>query len=160
MITLGIDPGYERCGFAVIEKTKQTLTLLDYGIIKTDKKSAFYNRQYEIGQDFLALIDQYKPNILSIEDLFFAQNTTTAMKVAQIRGILIYLATEAGCRVIEPKPVEIKSHFCGNGRADKKAMQQMAQMTFGLTTSPKIDDAADAIAAAHFGAFLQGQNMV
>jgi len=155
MIILGIDPGYERCGFAVLEKQGTTLTLLDYGIIRTSKKDDFQVRQAEIGNDFKALLERYKPEILSIEDLFFVQNVTTGLKVAQVRGVLTFLATEAGCRVIEPKPVEIKSHFCGNGKADKKTMQQMAQMTFGLEKSPKIDDAADAIAAAHFAAYVR-----
>ena len=152
MIILGIDPGYDRCGFAVLQKAKNKLQLLDFGIIKTNRKDTFYQRQQEIAEDFQSLLDKYKPNRLSIEDLFFAQNVTTALKVAQVRGILINLAYSNGCQIIEPKPVEIKSHFCGNGRADKNAMKQMAQITFGLETSPKIDDAADAIAAAHFGA--------
>ena len=153
MIIIGIDPGYDRCGFAVLEKKQNALSLLDFGIMKTDKKDDFHVRQTEIGNDFSDLLAKHKPDILSIEDLFFAQNTTTGLKVAQIRGILIYLAHNRGCQVLEPKPVELKSHFCGDGKADKKAMQQMAQITFGLTHSPTIDDAADAIAAAHFGAF-------
>ncbi len=154
MVILGIDPGYERCGFAVLEKKGQTLSLLDYGIIRTDKKDDFHARQAEIGRDFAVLLEKYQPDTLSIEDLFFVQNITTGLKVSQVRGVLTYLATEAGCNVVEPKPVEIKAHFCGNGKADKKAMQQMAQMTFGLEKSPKIDDAADAIAAAHYAAYV------
>jgi len=157
MIIIGIDPGYERCGFAILQKAKNQLMLLDYGIIRTNKKDDFQTRQAEIGQDFAALLEKYQPNVLSIEDLFFVKNVTTGLKVAQVRGVLTYLAVEAGCQVIEPKPVEIKSHFCGNGKADKAAMQQMAQMTFGLQKSPKIDDAADAIAAAHYAAFNQIQ---
>ena len=152
MIIIGIDPGYDRCGFAVLEKSQNQLNLLDFGIIKTDRKDDFYTRQQEIAQDFQSLLEKYKPDTLSIEDLFFAQNVTTALKVAQVRGIIINLAYTADCQILEPKPVEIKAHFCGNGRADKTAMKQMAQVTFGLEKSPKIDDAADAIAAAHFGA--------
>jgi len=152
MKIIGIDPGYDRCGFAVIEKSGQQLHLLDFGVIKTDKKASFQDRQSEIGDDFSELLHKYTPDTLSIEDLFFAQNVTTGLKVAQVRGVLTYLAKKAGCRVIEPKPVEIKSHFCGNGKADKAAMQQMARLTFRLSDSPQIDDAADAIAAAHFAA--------
>jgi len=153
MIIIGIDPGYDRCGFAVLQKESAKLSLLDFGIIKTDKSDGFQTRQAEIADDFQALVTKYQPTIVSIEDLFFAQNVTTGLKVAQIRGVITYLATKANCQVIEPKPVEIKSHFCGNGKADKAAMKQMAQMTFGLKESPSIDDAADAIAAAHFAAF-------
>ena len=153
MIIIGIDPGYDRCGFAVLKKAGSILNLLDFGIIKTDKDDDFQVRQAEIADDFQSLLTKYKPDTLSIEDLFFAKNVTTGLKVAQVRGVLTYLATKANCDVIEPKPVEIKSHFCGDGKADKAAMKQMAQMTFGLKQSPQIDDAADAIAVAHFAAF-------
>lgn len=148
MIILGIDPGYERCGFAILEKNKGKLSLLNFGVIKTSSRKDFPSRQLEIAEDFQSLLDKYKPDVLSIEDLFFAKNVTTGLKVAQVRGILIYLATKSGCLITEPKPVEVKSSFCGNGKADKKAMQQMAQMTFNLTHQPKLDDAADAIACA------------
>ena len=156
MIIIGIDPGYDRCGFAVIEKNKHQLKLLDFGIIKTDRKDDFYTRQHEISADFQSLLDRHQPDVLSIEDLFFSQNVTTALKVAQVRGILINMAYQAGCQILEPKPVEIKKHFCGDGRSDKTAMKQMAQLTFGLDKSPKIDDTADAIAAAHFGTSFIG----
>ncbi len=150
MIILGIDPGYERCGFAVLEKNKGKITLLNFGVIKTTARSDFASRQIEIAEDFEHLLDKYKPNILSIEDLFFVQNVTTGLKVAQVRGILIYLASKAGCQIVEPKPVEVKSSFCGNGKADKKEMQRMAQMTFNLEAQPKLDDAADAIACGFY----------
>jgi len=150
---IGIDPGYDRCGFAVLTKHNNKLTLSDFGVIKTSPDDIFYDRQAEVSQDFASLLETHKPDIVAVEDLFFATNTTTALKVAQIRGILINQAYQFGCRILEPKPVELKSHFCGNGKADKKAMMQMAQLTFNLKDSPQIDDAADAIAAAHFGAF-------
>lgn len=154
MIILGIDPGYERCGFAVIEKSKAGLKLMDYGVIKTAAGKAFELRLEEIGDDFQHLVDRYKPDILSIEDLFFAQNVTTAMKVSQVRGVLNYLAHKSGLQIVEPKPVEIKKAFCGDGKADKKAMQQMAQMTFKLDSKPKLDDAADAIGAAFYASHI------
>lgn len=148
MIILGIDPGYERCGFALLEKEKSQINLKKFGVIKTSAQKNFANRQLEIAEDFQHLLDTYKPNIVSIEDLFFAQNVTTGLKVAQIRGILIYLATKAGCKIAEPKPVEVKSSFCGNGKADKKEMKRMVKLTFNLKQEPKLDDAADAIAVA------------
>ncbi len=153
MIFLGIDPGYERCGFAVIEKFGSAqVKLLNYGLIKTRSSDLFAVRQSEIAEDFSTLLERYKPDMLSIEDLFFAQNVTTGLKVAQVRGILTYLAHDFGCQIIEPKPVEVKKFFCGDGKADKLAMKQMAQVTFSLRSSPKIDDTADAIALAYFGA--------
>jgi len=152
MKIIGIDPGYERCGFAVLQKDNNQLKLLNYGIIKTSSKDDFIARQSEIANDFKALLERYQPDLLAIEDLFFVQNVTTGLKVAQVRGVLIYLAEQAGLKVLEPKPTEVKKFFCGDGKADKKAMQQMAQLTFKLEQSPKIDDAADAIAMAHWGA--------
>ena len=150
MIILGIDPGYERCGFAVLEASNEGIKLIDYGVIKTPAGAAFELRLEELGDDFQYLIEKYKPNVLSMEDLFFAQNVTTAMKVSQVRGVFMYLAHKSGLQILEPKPVEIKKSFCGDGKADKKAMQQMAQMTFKLEAKPKLDDAADAIGAAFY----------
>jgi len=152
MIILGIDPGYERCGFAVLEKNGSKLNLKTFGVIKTSAKDDFMTRQQEIADDFSSLLMIHQPDILSIEDLFFVQNVTTGLKVAQIRGILTFLAHEQGCTVYEPKPVEVKKAFCGDGKADKKAMQKMAQMMFKLKQGPKIDDAADAIGVAYFAA--------
>ena len=155
MIIIGIDPGYERCGFAVLQQDGNQSKLLTFGTIKTKAQSDFLARQNEIAHDFIALIEKYQPDKLSIEDLFFAQNVTTGLKVAQVRGVLTHLAYEAGMTVIEPKPTEVKKFFCGDGKADKKAMQQMAQVTFNLKYSPKIDDAADAIGMAYYGALVK-----
>lgn len=152
MIILGIDPGYERCGFAVLEQSRKGVKLLNFGVIKTTADKEFNERQSEIAEDFKSLLGKYKPQVLSIEDLFFAQNVTTGLKVAQVRGVLIFLARDFGCKIREPKPTEVKKFFCGDGKADKVAMQQMAQVTFGLKFSPKIDDAADAIAIGYFAA--------
>ena len=155
MIIIGIDPGYERCGFAVLEQVGNQSKLLTFGTIRTKAQADFLTRQNEIAEDFAALIKRYKPQKLSSEDLFFAKNVTTGLKVAQVRGVLTHLAIEAGMSVVEPKPSEVKKFFCGDGNADKKAMQQMAQLTFNLKDSPKIDDAADAIAMAYYGALVR-----
>lgn len=156
MIIIGIDPGYERCGFAVLEQSGSNCKLLTFGTIRTKPQTNFLARQSEIAEDFSALLKRYNPAKLSIEDLFFAKNVTTGLKVAQVRGVLTHLAIDAGLTVIEPKPTEVKKFFCGDGHADKKAMQQMAQITFNLKDSPKIDDAADAIAMAYYGALVRG----
>lgn len=150
MKIIGIDPGYERCGFAILEKKDSTISLETFGVIRTKPQKNFAERQREIAEDFIFLLKKHKPKILSIEDLFFAKNVTTALKVAQVRGILIYLAHEFGCKIIEPKPVEIKNTFCGNGQANKKEMQKMTKLLFNLEKSPQMDDASDAIAAGFF----------
>lgn len=148
---IGIDPGFERCGYAVLNKSKLGIKLLSFGVIKTSPQDDFIRRQAEIAADFQTLLDKYKPDVLAIEDLFFVQNVTTGLKVAQVRGVLTHLAHNSGIKILEPKPTEIKKFFTGNGGADKKAMQQMAVQTFGLTQSPKLDDTADALAIAYLG---------
>ncbi len=153
MIIIGIDPGYERCGFAVLEKTKNEPKLLTFGVIKTKAQDNFIFRQSEIADDFQSLLDKYNPEVLAIEDLFFVQNVTTGLKVAQVRGVLTHLAHQSGCTVLEPKPTEIKKFFTGNGKADKTAMKQMAKTTFKLKESPKLDDTADAMAIAYWASF-------
>lgn len=150
MIILGIDPGYGRCGYAVLQKKSHDMELLDYGTIKTKTVEYFPLRLEEIANDFVFLLKKYKPNILSIEDLFFVNNVTTGLKVSQVRGVLMLLAHQHGLRVIEPKPVEIKICFTGNGQASKADMKRMAQIQFKLESKPKVDDAADAIATAFY----------
>lgn len=144
MKILGIDPGYDRCGFAVLDGED----LKNFGTIVTDRKQDFASRLVELADDFQALLDKHKPEVVSIEDLFFGTNVTTAIKVAEARGVMLYLAQKSGCRILEPKPVEIKQSFTGNGKASKAAMKKMCCLQFGLENVPKIDDAADAIGAA------------
>lgn len=151
MIILGIDPGYGRCGYAVLEQKNNDMQLLDYGTIKTEPAEYFPLRLEEIADDFVFLLKKYKPDLLSIEDLFFVTNVTTGLKVSQVRGILMLLAHQHGAKVVEPKPVEIKSFFTGNGKASKADMKRMAQSQFNLPAKLKLDDAADAIAAALYG---------
>ena len=156
MIILGIDPGYGTCGYAVLKKQKQGLKVLNYGVIKTTPKDYFVLRLEELTEDFQKLLETYKPDLVAIEDLFFAQNVTTGLQVSQVRGIFMYLAHKHGARIIEPKPSEIKSHFCGDGQASKTQMKKMVEVTFKIPAKGLIDDAADALAVAHFGAHVLG----
>ncbi len=147
---LGIDPGFERCGFAILKKTKTGETLETFGIMKTPPQKNFPNRLIEIAEDFQKILEKYQPNIVSIEDLFFGKNVTTGIQVAEVRGVLIFLAQKFGAKIYEPKPVEIKKAFCGNGQAKKAEIQKMAKLHFHLKKAPRLDDAADAIATAFF----------
>ncbi|NJP04072.1 crossover junction endodeoxyribonuclease RuvC [Candidatus Gracilibacteria bacterium] len=144
MKILGIDPGYDRCGFAVLDGED----LVTFGTMVTDRKQDFSSRLAELADDFQALLKKHEPDVVSIEDLFFGQNVTTGLKVAEARGVMLYLAQKFGCRVYEPKPVEIKQSFTGNGKATKAEMKKMCCLQFGMEDVPKIDDAADAIGAA------------
>lgn len=150
MKILGIDPGYGRCGYAILSGNQQKPQLESFGVIITKPQKVFAMRLQEIAEDFESLIEKFKPEVLAIEDLFFVKNVTTGLKVSQVRGMLIYIAHKNGLQITEPKPVEIKSCFTGNGKAEKNEMKKMAQIIFGLKNSPQIDDAADAIGAAYY----------
>lgn len=149
MKILGVDPGFGRCGFAVLDATnKAKPKLCTFGTVTTEPNSPFPARLNELAEDFEFLLKKWEPEVVSIEDLFFGTNTTTAMRVASARGVILLLAERAGCRIVEPKPVELKLSFTGNGKAGKAEMKKMAKIQFCLEKNPKIDDAADAIAAA------------
>lgn len=144
---LGIDPGYDRLGFGVIEGE----CALAYGIISTPK-GKIEDRLREIAVDLRALFAKYQPELLVIEDLFFSKNVTTALKVAQVRGVVMMLAVEAGMAVVEVKPNEVKMAITGYGKADKRQIQEMVKIVFKLKAIPQPDDAADALAIAWTGA--------
>ena len=149
-IILGIDPGFGRCGFAVLEKTKTGENLKTFGTIEAKPRKNFPDRLMEVAEDFQKILEKHQPDIVSIEDLFFGRNVTTGIRVAEVRGVLLFLSQKFGAQICEPKPVEIKKAFCGNGQAGKPEIQKMAKLHFNLEKNPKCDDAADAIAAAFF----------
>ncbi|MBI1908510.1 crossover junction endodeoxyribonuclease RuvC [Candidatus Uhrbacteria bacterium] len=144
MRVIGFDPGYGRLGFAVVEAGKA----LGFGVITTPKERAAAERLAEIAADVRTLMKQYRPERMAIETLFFSKNVTTGLKVAEVRGVLLMLAAEAGLEVVEVKPNEVKMALTGYGRADKRQMQEMVRTVFKLKKAPKVDDAADALAIA------------
>lgn len=151
-IVLGIDPGYGRCGFGVIRKDGGAWKCVTHGVITTSKDLELPERLKEIAEDMRALFATYKPELLVMEELFFAKNTTTALKVSQAKGVISLIAAEHGIPLVEVKPNEVKLSLTGYGRADKQQMQEMIKVIFSLSTVPKPDDAADAVAVAYCGA--------
>lgn len=151
-IIIGIDPGYARCGFGVIREAGRDWEVLGHGVMTTTPESEHGDRLAEIAKDFAGLLKQYQPQELVIEELFFAKSTTTALKVAEVRGVIIMKAKEAGLKVTEVKPNEVKLALTGFGKADKKQIQQMVKTIYRLEQIPKPDDAADALAIAWTGA--------
>ena len=149
---LGIDPGYGRCGFGVLVHDGRDWQCKTHGVITTSKDVALPSRLKEIADDLTHLIELHKPERIVIEELFFAKNTTTALNVSQVRGIVSLLAAQNGIELVEVKPNEVKLAITGYGRADKKQVQEMVKTILGLKTSPKPDDAADALAVAWTGA--------
>lgn len=148
MRILGIDPGTGILGFGVIESNGQKAQLVDAGVIRTPVKEDDAVRLETIYQELTDIIVASKPEVMSVEKLFFARNVTTAMTVAQARGVVLLCARLAGLPIFEYTPMQIKQAVAGYGKADKKQMQEMVRVLLKLQTVPQPDDAADALAAA------------
>lgn len=149
MRIIGIDPGTGIFGFGVIDVDKSgKCTLVDAGVIRTLAKEDDASRLQTIFEELCIVIADSKPAEMAVEKLFFAQNVTTAMTVAQARGVAIVAGTQAGLKVSEYTPLQIKQALTGYGRADKSQMQEMVRVILGLKKVPEPDDCADALAAA------------
>lgn len=149
MRILGIDPGTGILGFGVIElNTKGKAALVDAGVIRTPVKEDDAVRLQTIFDELSDIIASSRPTIMSVEKLFFAQNVTTAMTVAQARGVVLLCGKQAGLEIYEYTPLQIKQALTGYGRADKKQMQEMVRIILELKEVPQPDDCADALAAA------------
>lgn len=149
MRILGIDPGTGILGFGVIDvNARGKATLVDGGVIRTPVKQADSLRLETIYNELTEIIKQHKPDIMSVEKLFFAQNVTTAMSVSQARGVVLLCGVQNKLELFEYTPLQIKQAVTGYGKADKKQVQEMVRVILSLETVPKPDDAADALAAA------------
>jgi crossover junction endodeoxyribonuclease RuvC len=148
MRIIGIDPGTGILGFGVIESSGGKHQLVDAGVIRTPVKEDDAVRLQTIYEEITDIIADTKPQEMSIEKLFFAQNVTTAMTVAQARGVVLLAGMQAGLKICEYTPLQIKQSLTGYGRADKKQMQEMVRVLLGLKEVPQPDDCADALAAA------------
>lgn len=148
MRIIGIDPGTGILGFGVIDFNGPKPQLVDAGVIRTPVKEDDAVRLETIFQELTDIIMNSRPDMMSVEKLFFARNVTTAMTVAQARGVVLLCARLAGMPIFEYTPMQIKQAVTGYGKADKKQMQEMVRMLLNLKEVPKPDDAADALAAA------------
>lgn len=148
MRIIGIDPGTGILGFGIIDSIKGKLTLVDAGVIRTPVKEDDAVRLLTIYEELTEIIKDTQPDEMAVEKLFFAQNVTTAMTVAQARGVVLLTAMQANIKISEYTPLQIKQALTGYGRADKKQIQEMVRVILNLKEVPKPDDCADAIAAA------------
>jgi len=148
MRILGIDPGTGILGFGVIDSDKGKAQLVDAGVIRTPVKEDDAVRLEIIFDELTSIIADTKPEIMSVEKLFFAQNVTTAMTVAQARGVVLLAGKQANLQIYEYTPLQIKQALTGYGRAEKKQIQEMVRVVLQLKDVPKPDDCADALAAA------------
>ena len=145
---IGIDPGYAITGYGIISKTGNRLKVLDYGVIETKAHTEFPLRLLAINNHVRFLLEQYKPDLMAVEELFMGNNRTTAVGTAQARGVVLVEAARLDIPVYEFTPGQIKLAVTGYGKADKNQVQQMIKSILGLESVPKPDDAADGLAVA------------
>jgi len=148
MRILGIDPGYGITGFGLIEAERNRFSLLRCGAITTPAGMDFSARLEIIYEDMRKLLELAKPDAVAIEELFFGQNVTTGIGVAQSRGVILLAIRQAGLTIQQYKPSQVKQAVVGYGNATKHQVQDMTKRLLGLAQMPKPDDAADAIAIA------------
>ena len=149
MRVLGIDPGLGRCGFGMISTTTGAdAKLMDYGVITTIVDAPIPSRLKELYESLILLFKETKPDVVSVEKLFFSKNITTGIAVAEARGMVLLVAAHNDVPVYEYSPNEIKKALTGYGAADKAQIEEIVRMHLGLKEKPKPDDAADALAAA------------
>lgn len=153
MRILGIDPGTAITGFGVIDTKSSQFSFVDAGVIRTHKDQPMPERLAIIYDELHELIKEFKPDVMSLELLYFARNVTTAMTVGQARGVITLCAAQANLPIYEYTPMQVKQAVTGYGKADKKQIQEMVKTLLKLDQIPKPDDAADglAIAITHAG---------
>lgn len=148
MKILGIDPGLAIVGYSIVDFEDDKITLLNSGSIKTSKNNSESQRLLEIFEDITTIIERYKPDIASIEKLFFFKNQKTVMPVAAARGVIMMALEKCSVPTFEYTPMEVKQILTGYGRADKKEVEQMVKISLGCDILPCLDDTVDAIAIA------------
>ncbi|QQE77464.1 crossover junction endodeoxyribonuclease RuvC [Alicyclobacillus sp. SO9] len=147
-VILGIDPGIARMGYGVVKLQGNQVRPVTYGCIETPAHTPVPSRLQSIYHELQDIIATYQPSVMVVEELFFNRNTTTAFTVGQARGVALLAGVESGLETQEYTPIQVKQAVVGYGRADKKQIQEMVRMLLGLTSIPKPDDAADALAIA------------
>ena len=148
MRILGIDPGYATIGFGLIEGERAQYRMVTYGAITTPAGLPLSKRLYQIDRDMEDLISQLKPDVISIEELFFNTNITTGISVAHGRGVILYAAEKCGIPLYEYTPSQVKQAVVGYGKAEKRQVMDMTRRLLKLKSVPRPDDAADALALA------------
>ncbi len=149
MRIIGIDPGTGILGFGIIDvKSSIKIKLVTAGVVTTPAHTLIDIRLEDIYDSLTEIISETKPNVMSIEKLFFGQNVTTAMSVAQARGVAMLAGRKGMLSIAEYTPLQIKQTVTGYGKADKKQVQEMVRLQLGLKEVPKPDDCADALAVA------------
>ena len=155
---LGIDPGYAIVGYGFIDYARCHFSVVSFGAITTKAHTPFSQRLNDIYEDMVSIIEKYKPDCLAIEKLYFNTNTTTAIDVAQARGVIVLAASRCGVKVFEYTPLQVKQAVTGYGRAEKRQVMEMVKNILSLEKIPKPDDTADALALAVCHGHYSGSN--
>lgn len=148
MRILGIDPGTQKVGFGVIDVVGDRYSVVSYGIIQTESSDPMPKRLGIIYQDISELLDQVKPEVVAIEQLFAFRNVTNVITVSQARGVLVLACEQHGLPIAEYTPMVVKQSLTGYGRAEKREVQEQVKDFLDLEKIPRPDDAADALAIA------------
>ncbi len=156
MRILGIDPGYATIGYGIIEYDNFRFKTIAYGAVITTPDKQFADRICDIFSDISVIIDKYSPDCMSIEKLYFNTNTTTAIDVAQARGVILLAARKKCIDIFEYTPLQVKQSITGYGRAQKYQVMDMVKNLLQLNSVPKPDDTADALALAICHAHTSG----
>jgi len=157
MIIIGIDPGTATTGYGIIEakknkgKKKNNVVCLKYGVIRTKPGQLPEKRLNRLYTALNKILKEYKPDLLTIESLYFFKNLKTALPVSEARGIVLLGAAKKRIKVKQVSPLQVKADTCGYGRASKQDVQKRIKKIFKLKEIPKPDDAADAMAIALYG---------
>jgi crossover junction endodeoxyribonuclease RuvC len=152
MRVLGIDPGSETLGWGVVDGVGSRYALVDFGIVKSSPRQAFSKRLLNIYDAVADIIAELSPDVLSVEDTFYAVNVGVALKLGQVRGLMLLLAEQRGIEIAEYAPRLVKQTVVGYGSAEKHQVQEMVRILLSLKAAPAPHDAADALALAicHF----------
>jgi crossover junction endodeoxyribonuclease RuvC len=145
---LGVDPGLTRCGYAVLRQEGSSVRPLALGVIRTPPSAGLPQRLAELQRELVALFEQFRPDGVAVEQVFFQNNVRTAMSVGQASGVALAEAASRGCDVVQFTPNQVKDSVAGWGAAPKAQVQKMVQARLGLATPPRPADAADAAALA------------
>jgi crossover junction endodeoxyribonuclease RuvC len=145
---LGLDPGYGRCGWGVIQAEGPQIRFAGCGVIETPARVSFPARLLQIQNAIRGLVQEHCPQEAAIEQLYFAKNVKTGIDVGQARGVALVTCAQAGLEIFEYKPTEIKLAVTGYGAAPKDQVQKMVRLLLKLEQAPRLDDAADALATA------------
>ena len=148
MRILGLDPGIATIGFGVVDSVGGKYSLVKCGVVTTPAHTSLASRLSTIYDDIGSLIEAFRPDAVSVEELFFNTNITTGIQVAQARGVILTACAERGLLPFEYTPSQVKQAVVGYGKAEKKQVMEMTRMILGLSKVPRPDDAADALAIA------------